>query len=99
MVEFKAQVSGHEATQKASRTQVWKGLSDWQLANRFEKERPVLLLPGSWWSGQHEPEVESAGWCKSQHAERGASNVHSAGSSSSLVRTFTRCNLVEVASA
>ena len=22
----------------------------------------VLLLPGSWWSGQHEPDFESAGW-------------------------------------
>jgi len=36
---------------------------------------------------------------KSRHAERGASNVHSAGSSRSLTRTFTRCNWVEGASA
>ena len=36
---------------------------------------------------------------KSRHAERGASNVQGAGSSRSLVRTFTRCNWVEVASA
>jgi len=61
-VEFKAQVNGHEATEKSNRIQAWQGLSDWQLANRFEKDRPVLLLTGSWWSGQHEPECESAGW-------------------------------------
>jgi len=36
---------------------------------------------------------------KSRQAERGASNVQGAGSSRSLVRTFTRCNWVEVASA
>jgi len=51
MVEFEAQVSGHEATEKAN-----------QLADRFDRDRPALLLPGSWWSGQHEPEFESAGW-------------------------------------
>jgi len=62
MVEFEAQVSGHEATEKANRIQAWQGLLDWQLANRFDRDRPVLLLPGSWWSGQHEREFESAGW-------------------------------------
>jgi len=36
---------------------------------------------------------------KSRHAERGTSNVEGAGSSKSLVRTFTRCNWIEVASA
>jgi len=51
MVEFEAQVSGHEATEKANRIQAWQGLSDWQLADRFDRDRPVLLLPGSWWSG------------------------------------------------
>ena len=55
MVEFEAQVNGHEATEKA-RIQAWQGLLDWQLADRFNRDRPVLLLPGSWWSGQHEPE-------------------------------------------
>jgi len=30
----------------------WQGRSDWQLADRFDKDRPVLLLPGSEWSGQ-----------------------------------------------
>ena len=30
--------------------------------HRFNRDRPVLLLPGSWWSGQHEPDFESAGW-------------------------------------
>ena len=62
MVELKAQVNGHEVTEKATRIQAWQGISDWQLADRFDKDRPVLLLPGSWWSGQHEPEFESAGW-------------------------------------
>ena len=92
MVDFKAQVSGHEATEKASRIQVWQHLSDFQLANSFERNRPVLILPGSGWSGQHEPEFESARCGKSRHAERGASNVHSAGWSRSLTRIFTRCN-------
>jgi len=36
---------------------------------------------------------------KSRHVERSASNVHSAGSSRCLVRTFTRCNWVKVAGA
>jgi len=79
MVEIKAQINGYEATQKANRIQAWQGLSDWQLADRFDKDKPVLLLLGSWWSGQHEPEFESAGWwqkptrrakCK-QHAQCG----------------------------
>ena len=52
MVEFEAQVSGHEATEKANRIQAWQVLLDWQLADRFDRDRPVLLLPGSWWSGQ-----------------------------------------------
>jgi len=62
MVKFEAQVSGHEATEKANRIQAWQSLLDWQLADRFDRNRPVLLLPGSLWSGQHEPEFESAGW-------------------------------------
>jgi len=61
MIKFKAQVNGHEATEKTNRIQAWHGLSHWQLADRFDKDRPVLLLSGSWWSGQHEPEFESAG--------------------------------------
>ena len=51
MVEFEAQVNGHQVTKKAKRIQAWQGLSDWQLADRFDRDRPVLLLPGSWWSG------------------------------------------------
>jgi len=62
MVEFEAQVNGHEVTEKANRIPAWQGLLDWQLTDRFDRDRPVLLLPGSWWSGQHEPEFESAGW-------------------------------------
>ena len=98
MVEFEAQVSGHEATEKANRIQAWQDLLDWQLADRFDRDRPVLLLPGSWWSGQHEPEFRVQDGGKSRHAERGVSNVQGAGSSRSMVRTFTRCNWVEVAS-
>jgi len=62
MVEFEAQVSGHEATEKANRIQAWQGFLDWQLADRFDSICPVLLLLGSWWSGQHEPKFQSAGW-------------------------------------
>ena len=99
MVEFTAQVNGHEATEKANRIQAWQGLSDWQLADRFDKDRSVLLLPGSWWSGQHEPEFESAGCWQQPTRRESANNVHSAGSSRSLVRTFIRHNWVEVAGA
>jgi len=62
MLKFKAQVNGHEATEKANRIQAWQDLSDWQLADRFNKDRPVLFLLGFWWSGQHKPVIESAGW-------------------------------------
>jgi len=48
MVNFKAQVNRHEATEKANRIEAWQGLSDWQLADRFKRDRPVLLLLGSW---------------------------------------------------
>jgi len=60
MVEFKAQVNGHEGTEKVNRIQAWQSLLDWQLADRFDRDRPVLLLLGSGWCGQHEPEFESA---------------------------------------
>jgi len=60
MVEIKVQVSGHEATDKTCRIQAWRHLSDWQLENRFERNRPVLLLPGSSWSSQHDPEFKFA---------------------------------------
>jgi len=62
MLEFEAQENGHEATEKANRIQALQGLLDWQLADRFDRDRLVLLLPGSWWSGQQESEFESAGW-------------------------------------
>ena len=48
MVEFEAQVSEHEATEKANRIQAWQGHSDWQLGDRFDRDTPVLLLPGFW---------------------------------------------------
>jgi len=61
LVEIKAQMTGHEATEKANRVQAWQGLSDWQLADRLDRDRPVLLLLGSWWSEQHEPDFGCAG--------------------------------------
>ena len=69
MVKFKfeAQVNGHEATEKANRIQAWQGLLDSQLADRFDRDRPVLLLPGSWWSGQHEPFCTLGWWQKPTH--------------------------------
>jgi len=47
MVEFKAQVNGHKATKKTIRIQARqaRSLSDWQLADRFDQDRPVLSLP------------------------------------------------------
>ena len=48
MVEFEAKVNWHEATKKANRIRAWQGLLDWQLADRFDRDRLVLLLPGSW---------------------------------------------------
>jgi len=48
MMEFEAQVNVHEATEKANRIQAWQGLLDWQLTDRFDRDRPVLLLPSSW---------------------------------------------------
>ena len=40
MVEFEAQVSGHEATEKANIIQAWQGLLNWQFADRFDRDRP-----------------------------------------------------------
>jgi len=88
MMEFEAQVNGHEATEKANRIQGWQGLVDWQFADRFDRHRPVLLLPGSWWSGSTSQSSRVQDGGKSRHAERSASNVQGAGSSRSLVRTF-----------
>ena len=54
-----AQVSGHEADDKADRIQAWILsaffqacflLSKRQLADKLQKNRPILLLFGSWWS-------------------------------------------------
>ena len=98
MVRCKAQVNGHEATEKANRIQAWQG-SDWQLANRFDKDRPVLLLPGSWWGGQHGPEFESAGWWQKLTRRAWCKQCARCRIVKELLRTFTRCNWVEEASA
>jgi len=95
MVEVKDEINGHVATGKANRIQACQSLLDWKFANRFDRDRPVLLLPGSWWSEQHEPEFESAGWWKEPTRRQIASNVEllkGARTSRSLVKTFTRCN-------
>ena len=78
MVKFKAQVNGHEATEKANRIQAWQGLVDWQLADRFDRDRPYRALGGVGSTSQSS-RVQDGG--KSRHAERSASNVQSAGSS------------------
>jgi len=49
-------------TKSKPRRVFWTGSSFGLAADRFDRNRPVLLLPCSWWSGQHEPEFESAGW-------------------------------------
>jgi len=99
MVEFEAQVSGHEATKKANRIQAWQGLLDWQLVVRFDRIDLFYSYRalGGVGSTSQSSRVQDDG--KSRHAERGASNVQGAGSSRSIVRTSTRCNWVEVASA
>ena len=97
MVEFEAQVSGHEATEQANRIQAWQGLLDWQLANRFDSVAGIDMsysyraLCGVGSTSQSS-RVQDGG--ESRHAERCASNVQGAGSSRSLVNTFTRCNWV-----
>ena len=99
IVEIQAQVSGHEATEKASRIQAWQGLSDWQLADRFDRADLCYSYRalGGVGSTSLSSRLQDGG--KSRHAERGASNVQGAKSSRSLVRTFTRCNWVKVPSA
>jgi len=102
IVEFQAQVGGHKANKKAGRIQVWQHLSDWQLANRFQMIDLSCFrrAPGGVGSMSQSLRVQDGG--RSQHtarAERGASNVHSSGSSGSVARTFTRCDWIEGASA
>jgi len=62
MVEFKAQAGGLETAEKSCRIRAWQHLSEWQIADKFERNRPILLLPDSWLYGQHELEFDSAGW-------------------------------------
>ena len=49
MVEFEAQVNRHEAIEKANRIEACKGLLDLQLADRFDRDRPVLLSSTLTW--------------------------------------------------
>ena len=92
MVEFEA-LNGHEATEKANRIQAWQGLLDWQLADRFDRIDLSYSYQalGGVGSTSQSSRVQDGG--KSRHAERGVSNVQGAGSSRSMVRTFTRCKV------
>ena len=84
--------------EKANRIQAWQGLLDWQLADRFGIDLSYSYRAlGTVGSTSQSLRVQDGG--KSRHAERGVSNVQGAGSSRSMVRTFTRCNWVEVANA
>jgi len=79
MVEFKAQVSGYEATKKASRLQVWQVF---QTGSSPTDSKGIDLsysyqALGGVGSTSQSSRMQNGG--KSQHAERGASNVHSAG--------------------
>jgi len=95
MVKFKAQVNGHEATEMANSFQTWQGLSDCSLPT--DSTGMDLRVLGGVDSTSQSSRVQDGG--QSRHAERSANNVHIAGSSRSLVRTFTRRNWVEVAGA
>ena len=99
MVKFKAQVNGHEATEKANRIKpgmVFQTGSSPTDSSRIDLSYSYQFLGGVG-STNRSSRVPDGG--KSRHAERSANNVQSAGSSRSLVRTFTRRNWVEVAGA
>jgi len=103
MVEFKAQVNGHEATEKANRIQAWQGHrsvcqtgSSPTDSTRIDLSYSYRALGGVDSTSQS-LRVQDCG--KSRHAERSASNVHSARLSWSLARTLTRRNWVQMAGA
>jgi len=88
MVEFEAQVSGHEVTEKANRIQAWQGLLDSPTDLTGIDLSCFYRSLGGVGSTSQSSRVQDGG--KSRHAECGASNVQGAGSSRSMVRTFTR---------
>ena len=99
MVKFKAQVNGHEVTEKANRIQAWQGLQTGSSPTdltRINLSYSYQVLGGVGSTSQSS-RVQDGG--KSRHAEPSANNVRSVGSSRSLVRTCTRRNWVEVAGA
>jgi len=86
MVEFQAQVSGYEMTKKANRIQPWQHLSDWQLADRFQRDScPTLTELMLQWAAR--ARVGEPGLLQ-KLTQCDASNVHSAGSSRSLARNI-----------
>ena len=98
MVESKAQVNGHETTRRPTESKPGKVFH----TGNSPTDSTRIDLSYSYWalggvgSMRQSSRVQDGG--QSRHAERSASNVHSAGSSRSLA-TFTRCNGVEVAGA
>jgi len=100
MVTFKAQVNVHEATEEATtESKPGKVFQTGSLptdSKGIDLSYSYQVLDGVG-SMSQSSRMQDGG--KSRHAERSANNVHSAGSSRSLVRTFTRRNWVEVAGA
>ena len=98
MVEFKAQVSRHEATTRASRLGIQASGNIFQTGSLLTKSKGTdpshsYRAPGGVGSTSQGLRAQDCG--RSRHAERGASNVYSAGSSRSLAKTFTRCKWIE----
>ena len=90
MVEFEAQVNGHEVTEKANRIQAWQEIL--QTSSSPTDSTGIDLsyshrALGGVGSTSQSSRARDCG--KNRHAERGASNVQGVGSSRSLVRTFT----------
>ena len=92
MVEFKAQVSRHEASEKASRLGIQASGNIFQTGSFLTKFWPILAPGGV---GSTSQRLRAQDCSRSRHAERGASNVYSAMSSRSLAKTFTRCKWIE----
>jgi len=63
IVEFQAQIKGHNQREYEDRWQGWQNWTDEKLATKLTKDdqQPVLLLPARWWPDTL-PEFESGGW-------------------------------------
>ena len=56
-----AKSTAEEQSEEREQGGVVEELSDRQLVDRLVRDRPILLIPASWWS-EHKPEFESEGW-------------------------------------